>query len=657
MAEMLREPERDRLIAYLERRLLRSVALDGLSIQALRETHAPFPTAAWCWTADAAAAVELLAQPELRGKWGGLTDDLTDFLLAMGTGDLLLRRVAAPECIVVKPDPRNFSIRTGTHDFQGDLSKGLVRQSVRGGPARRDLRHTGHLVEFRLGRQRHCLDVEDTIEDFGLDAQPGRAILFHESLLKVPSGLLRKGETVVGRLRYEYTIRSGDPRLMLAVTLRAEPGVTLADVRLTTALDDLSGEARRPIAQIVLGAATGAAYRTMPVPSAGLATLQQGAVGLISLVEEAPPGAANGIHIRPMAPESVLNVKGQAQSGRLHWLLTRYATPRLEGGEAFTVQEARLLTAGTLAPATTAYAAMLHDPNILSGRDPGLTADHGTALNAMATQILFARHGAYNPPVPPERLAAMQSWYDRHLRAFFDAMGGASQMQAARSYLRSLAFALLSLDTMQRATGDDRYWALLEQGVALMLPLQRPDENGGAFADPEQAAYLDCHAAAMLALARILLRAPEPALQQSLRRALGAIRLGSVDVALEDGKRHNLDTPFVRGRRADGAWEDDGGFWSFKLGLLMRALKATRLARDAGALALEPAELQRLQTLLDAGFRALRGRVRDEPGCLEVLTSPLAGEGNAATQPIVLLGLMAPDAAVARMAEPAPALA
>lgn len=655
MAELLREPERDRLIAFMERRLLRAAPLDGLAVPALRETHLPFPTSEWCWTADSAAAVELLAQPELRRKWGHLADDLTEFLLAMGRGELLLRRLAPPECMVQQDDPRDFLILTGTHSFQGDLSRGLVRQAVRGGPAQRELRHTGHLVEFRLGRQRHCLDVEDSIVEHGLLTRPDGAVLFHESLLKVPAGLLRRSESVVGRLRYEYSISATDPRLMLAVTLRAEPGVSLSDIRLTTALDELSGEARRPIRQVVLGDAAGAALRTAPLPEDGLVTLAEGAVGLISMVEEAPPGTANGIHLHPLAPDAVFSVKAQARSGRLHWLLTRHAVPRLEGGQAFTLREARLITAGTQPGATATYAAMLHDPGLLGGRDPGLTADVGTALNAMATQILHARHGSYEPPLPPGRLAAMQAWYDRHLTAFFAGLGGhGAAADPARGYLRALAFALVSLDTMQRATGDGRYTALIERGLALMLPLQRPDEDGGAFADLGQMPYLDCHAAAMLALARLLPQRPDPVLQTALRRAIAALRLGSVDVALGEGRRHNLDTPFVRGRlpggggggAAPGPWEDDGGFWSFKLGLLMRALSAARLAREAGALPLETAELQRLQTLYEASFRALRGRVRDHQGCLEVLTSPLAGEGNAATQPVVMLGLLAPDAAI-----------
>jgi hypothetical protein len=643
MVEMLPEADRDRLIAFLHRHLLCAVAMDGLEIPALRETHAPFATANWCWTADAAGAVELLAQPALAGQWGAMRDGLTDFLLAMGTGNLLLRRVAAPELRVERDDPRDFAIVTAGHEFRGDLSRGVVRQAVRGGVAQREIHHTGHLAEFRLGRHRHCLDIEDTIVDCGLEQRPDGVLLFHESLLKGTTGLLRKAEQVVGRVRYEYWIEASDPRVLLQVTLRAEPGVALQDVRLTTAVDELSGEAVRPISRVHLG--QGREFGAVPLSGSGVATLREGAApDIVSLIEDAPPGTANGMHLRPLSGEHLLNVKAQSVDGRLHWLITRYATPELAAGGMFQINEARLLTAGTLAAAMPSYAGILYDPAILSGRDAGVIADHGVALNAVATQLLCVARGDY--AMAAERVAMLRDWYDRHLDGLFAGMAEGDSLPPRRSYLRALCFALLSLDVMQRCTPEPRYEAALSHGLNLLLSLQRPDEAGGAFTDEHQAAYLDCHAAAILALARISLTRQDARLLPALKQALGAIRVGSVKVPLEDGL-HSLDTPFVRSRRPDGRWEDDGGFWTFKLGLLLRALMALRLAHDAGATVLEGSQLQRLQTLNDLALRQLRARIRPQNGALEVLTSPLAAEGNAATQPAALLGLLAPDAAVA----------
>jgi hypothetical protein len=643
MVETLPEADRDRLIAFLHRHLLCAVPLDGLDIPALRETHAPFATANWCWTADAAGAAELLAQPALAAEWGAMRDGLTDFLMAMGTGNLLLRRVAEAELQVESADPRDFAITTATHEYRGDLSRGVVRQAVRGGVARREIHHTGHLAEFRLGRHRHCLDIEDSIVEFGLEQRPDGVLLFHESLLKGTTGLLRKAEQTVGRVRYEYWIEAKDPRLLMQVTLRAEPGVALHDLRLTTAVDELSGERVRPVTRVHLG--EGRDFRAVPLSGSGVATLREDtSLDIISLIEDAPPGAANGLHLRPLSGDYLLNTKAQSVEGRLHWLINRYATPELAAGGVFQVNEARLLTAGTLAAAMPSYAGILYDPLILSGRDAGVTADHGVALNAVATQLLCVARGDY--PMPAERVAMLRDWYDRHLDGLFAGMAEGDSLPPRRSYLRALSYALLSLDAMQRWAPEPRYDAALAHGLDLLLSLQRPDEAGGAFADQNQAAYLDCHAAAILALSRLALSREDARLLPALKQALGAIRVGSVKVPLEDGL-HSLDTPFVRSRRADGRWEDDGGFWTFKLGLLLRALAALRLAHGAGAVPLEGSQLQRLQTLNDLALRQLRARIRPHGAVLEVLTSPLAQEGNAATQPAALLGLLAPDAALA----------
>lgn len=659
MADMLREPERDRLIAYIEQRLLQPVTLDGRPRQALREVQGEFATGDWCWTADAATALELLSQPKLQAGQAGLATALADFVMDMGAArgapGLLLRRLASPACSLQQADPRDFVVETATHRFSGDLSRGVLRQVVRGAPATREVLHTAHLVEFRLGRQRFCLDVEDAIRDYGIQSGAEGVTLFHESRLKVTTGLLRQTERAVGTLRYDYAIRAGDPRLQLRVTLVPEPGITLTEVRITTALDELSGEAGRPIAGLFLAKAAGDGFDHVPAPQAGLITARKGGAAQISLVEEAGPAEANGIHIRPLSPEKIGSVKAQSKDGRLHWLLTRYALPSLSGGASFSVTEERLVTAGTLAGELAAYGAMLADPAMLSGRDPGVTADHGQALNAIATQLHFAMGGAY--ALAPERLRQLRDWYDRHLQAYFAGLrqtaGG--PLLPGRTYLRSLAFALLSLDLMQRSTGEAAYAALLEEGLALLLDRQDGEGAGGAFADAGRMPYLDCHAAAMVALARLAMTRPDDArLAPALRRALGAIRLGMVDVPLED-QVHSMDTPFVRGRGADGAWVEDGGFWSFKLGLLLRALVVLRQADAAGAVPLEPAERDRAKTLLDFAFRQLRLRVRDQRDCLEVLTSPLAGEGNAATQPMVMLGLVAPDAAL--LQQPAGALA
>jgi hypothetical protein len=667
MPDMLRPPERDRLIAYLERHLARPRQFGEVEVLALRDNTGGSTEAELCWTADTAAAVELLSLPALRPRWASLGDRLTDFLLAMGEDTLLHDRTARPGCVVDNLDPRDFRVLTGTHEFTGDLSRGLVRQALRGpaasrhsGPAMaREVLHTGNLVEFRIGKSSHCLDVEDTVVRFGLvPQQGGGVVLFHESELRAPHGLLRR-EGIVGTLRYEYTLRPEDPRLGLRVTLKAARGISLNEVRVTTALDELSGgPPDRPFGRIVLGA--DGRLRPLRLEAETLANLHQGPANSLSLVEEAQPAAAAGLHLHMPSAARLRSIKlaTRAVDGavRPHWLLTRYQAATLPGGESFTVEEERLLAAGTLAGSERAYAALLADPAPLASRDPGTGEAQGMALHAVAAQLLFAGSGAYQqagaPPLAPERLARLRAWYDRHLLAFFAAMADAAGADApaaplrpGRVGLRGLGFALLSLDLAARlpaTPGAPDYAALLEAGLEALLARQNSTDSDGTFTEAGGEAALDGHAAAMLLLARLALRRPEERLAAALRRGLMALRLGP---PLRGGEPRAQHHPLLRARRADGAWSGDDGFRSARLGLLMRAMAVLTEAEKAGAVPLQPTEREHLQAIFDTCFRLLRGRVRLQGDDLEVLSNPVATAGDAATQPLALLALLSPDEA------------
>lgn len=668
MPDMLRPPERDRLIAYLERHLARPRHIGGVEVLALRDNPGGSPEAELCWTADTAAAAELLSLPALRPRWGALGDRLTDFLLAMGEDTLLHDRTARTGCVVDSLDPRDFRVLTGTHEFTGDLSRGLVRQALRGPAASRhggaavarDVLHTGNLVEFRIGKSSHCLDVEDTVVRFGLVPQEGGGVvLFHESELRAPHGLLRR-EGVVGTLRYEYTLRPEDPRLGLRVSLRAARGVSLGEVRVTTALDELSGgPPERPFGRIVLGA--DGRQRPLRLEAEVLANLHQGPAQSLSLVEEAQPAAATGLHLHMPSAARLRSIKLATRvvegAVRPHWLLTRYQAATLPAGESFTVEEERLLAAGTLAGSERAYAALLAQPALLRGRDAGSGEAQGLALHAVAAQLLFAASGAYQQagaaPLSAERLDRLRAWYDRHVQAFFAAMADAAGAEApataalrpTRISLRGLSFALLSLDTMARlpATPDaPDYLAMLETGLEALLARQDATDSEGTFTEAGGEVALDGHGAAMLLLARLALRRPEERLLAALRRGLGALRLGP---SLRGGEPRTQHHPLLRARRADGAWSGDDGFRSARLGLLMRAMAVLTEAEKSGAVPLQPAEREHLQALFDTCFRLLRGRVRLQGEDLEVLSSSTASAGDAASQPLVLLALLSPDEA------------
>jgi hypothetical protein len=646
MPEMLHPPERDRLIAFLQHNLLHPVPVDGQDLPALRETLADTPTATAAWTDAAAFGAELLAQPQVREGWAGLSGHLTDFLLAMGEGPLLHRGARATACRIDSADPQDFRVVTGAYVFTGDLSRGLVRQRAPGG---REVLHTGHLVEFNSGGATHCLDVEDSNSHSGVEQQPdGSVLLFHESLFSARAGVMRRTR-FVARLRYEYTIRPDDPRLRLRVMLKTAPKVTLREIRLTTAVDEMCGApAERPFSRIILG--SGGRHTGFTSTGEELATLHLGPADSLSMVEDAPAGQATGLHLGFPSKERLLSIKLVSKAPvaeaprRPHWLLSRYRIPVLAGGESATVEEERLLTTGTLHGAEATYATWLRDPEPMRGRDPGLARGTGAALNAVAMQILSSATGEH--VLPPERLARMRQWYARHLQGFFTALGGPAPLPACP---QDLSFVLLSLDAMLQlppsaANGTD-HGALLEAGLAALLACQR---GNGAFTSPAGGPDLGGHGAAILALSRLALRQPGERLTLALQQALFALRIGNMTVGLGEEARV-VPTPTLRAPTRDGGWAMDDGRRSARLGLLMRGLGTLLLAVRSGAVPLEEAEQGYLLALHDSGFRLLRGRLRPAGAELEVMADSEQPEGDAITQSLVVLALLASEEAMLAM--------
>lgn len=641
MPELLRQPERDRLIAFLETGLWRRDSFGGQPLAVPRDAAT---STTLCLTDAAARAVELLALPGVRDRWGSFSDQLTDTLLAMGEGPLVRRGVRAPGLILLSSEPQDFRIVAGAYEFTGDLSRGLVRQTLRDGtgPA---MVHSGHLLEFRSGGASHCLDVEDNTSHFGIEQQPdGGVQLFHESLFSAPVGLLRK-KRFAARLRYTYTIRPDDPRLHLQVMLKTAPNVTLRDIRLTTALDELSS---RNFGRIVLGA-EGRHTPVNPVIQSGaaeeLATLHLGQAEALSLVEEAPFGRALGVHLGLLSGQRLLSVKlisKAPEAGappRPHWLLSRYRQEVLAGGQAFTVEEERLLTPGTQAGTEDSYAILLRDPAALRGQDPGTTPDLGVVLNAVAAQLVFAETGAHH--LPPARQARLRAWYNRHLTHWFNTLAG----DPSRLVPGELAFILLSLDTALRASWPEdgpNHATLLDGGLEMLLSRQGED---GTFTEAGTAPTLAGHLATMLLLARMALRQKEERrVARALRRALAALELHGTTEG--HGKRARpMDVPALRGA---ARVESD----SQLISLALRSLGLLTHAINQGALVLEAAERSHLRTLFDASFRLLRTRLQTSAEALEVRSDSDSPHGDAATQAMALLALLAPDETV--LAAPPP---
>ena len=638
---------------FIEAQLLQPVTVGGAAMQAIAETARPFNDSHWYWTDDNAKALELLALPAVRNAEPALANSVLDFVLAMSPGEAIWRRLAAPQLQARRLDPKDFLVVTPFHSFEGDLSHGLLRQSVRFNDGRERVAavHTGHLVEFRLGGRKHCIDVEDSITDCGLLRTAGGITLFHESTIEAPASLLSRRARPVATLRYSYEIRADSAAILLRVTLRAAPGIVLSRLRLTTACDALSDIPR------TCHVGVAGTYATPKLPPAGAAYLHRGSLDHLLLAEAGNPGFAHTLHLRPRQPDHVASLSATTrEDGRLQWVVLRHAAPPIPAGGEFAIAEERLLLAsGDLAQAPM-VGALLDSPEALAGIDPSASYDHGAELNAVATYWRHAMAGSYAAPVPPERLAVLRTWFDRHLDAFFAAVAPQGDAAGHRVYVRGLAFVILALDGMLHGTGEARYRLALGAALDLLLQCQQQGPNDGVFLDSgADAGYLDCHAAGILALARLVQPGCDARIAPALRRALAALRLGTVMVPVGDATLP-FDTIVVRTRAPDGGWAEDGAYWTYKAALLLRALRVVLIRRAAGLLDLTSAEAERVAALARLCSDRLATTERRSSDGVEHLTSPHAGEGNSETQAWVLLADAAADQADPGPATPDPAI-
>ena len=631
----------DAMTATLTRTLTRTVSLGaGGTFRALSETAGRFDETAWFWTDDNAKAAELLAEPATYDRDPAGADAAIDFVVRMSRGLVMRRRCGPAELRVVRRAATAFRIETSFFILDGDLMAGVVRHSLRFNDNRSiaAARHGAGSLAFRHMGRRVVVQLADTISEASVDVGADAATL------GIVSTLRHRGP-VLGHVTCRYTIDRHRPSVALAVTLRVEPGIVLEDVVLSTALEGLGSVPR--VHYRALGIRTGDRRRVARPAPGEAAVLHRGPADDVAIVQEGgAPGFAYGLHGLLVDGNRLEAITGASKRGdRFDAVSHRYRLGTVSG-EA-TIREERLLTGGGYYDVPGHYADVMRLRGEGGAVDPSMSYDIGAELNAVAAHLLFARRGRYARPPPPERLEALTAWYDRHLGQFFAHVRAGAEGDLGRVYTRGLAFVALSLDCMVRATGQPRYRALMDVAVGLILRLARrqlfgPSRHGTTFADvwAPRGCFLDCHAACLLALARASRHGdPTGALAPAIAAGLRNIHLYQGVVKLSPTHSEPYDGLAVIQRRR---WDThvDTGFWTFKVGLVLRALHAVRRAADAGALPLSDAARRALDVRVSVAERQIAASCRRVGDRIEVMTSPVATETNSETQPWVALGLV-----------------
>lgn len=588
MRNLLQDADRDRLAAPLEA-MAAGLVLGGHPHRALPEAEgsALFPAAA---NADVA---ELLLQPGLRDRAPALPEALLDLLVALAEAPLPAGRAFAGAAELLQDDPAALLVQTPHFRFAGDLRRGVLTQQLRAPAAPTLLRHTGNLVEFRLGRRAACVDVEDSIAEAAVTREGEAVVLTHAGTIRGQAGLFAPREVEAGRLACRYEIRPGSPVLGVEMCFTAARDV--ADLRLSTALDGVDEDGPGGSAARLLA---GGAWREAAPPAAPGAArwLRQTPLAHLALGAAGWPAGAAVAHLRPQDPARVFSATVEAKrAGAVHWLVLRHGPVTLRAGESFVVREDRLLGPGEPDAVAAAMAA---------GQAPWLDLDAGApggpALRAVATALLLDAAGAWAEPLEPARRAALAGFAVRQIAVL-----------ARRGGVSGLAQALLGADALRRAGIEADPAALPMLAASLTEALAAP-------------APLADRALAALALARCAAWADALPAASALCGLLDAI---------EPAAPGHAPALHMDGVPLDPLAEAEG------IARLARAAGAAVLAAEAGA-PLGEAALARARALHRIAIALLRPLVRPRAGLLSVQGphGPVPG-----LQALVTLAFLAPD--------------
>ena len=625
-----------RMTRLIARDLVKPVGCTGLATVA--ETALPFAGTRWFWGDDAAKVAELFCLPALRADAPNLADQLIDTILSLSPDGIIQRRIGPAEVKIEAETATDFRV-LGTFVITfGDVSRGRIRQAIRfnDGRTRPIVCFVPGMLECEWRGRRLSCDIAASIFIHSVEPQGDRVILRHVSTLRHPDDATRELATMT----CTYTLAPGRSAVGFDMVVTPSRFVTLKDLVVTSGLGELDELGHFDAITLMDGAGDTA---TIPAP-ASLPLIEAPAYFCLQEAHVLP-GHAVGVHVVPghIAP---IEVSGAVEANRLTTLHWRYRGRSATRRKPFAIHDARLVTTGGYYDRAAEYRTLVQEEDSTWCRDPSMSYDIGVELNAVATWLFFAVRGDYGV-VSTKRVTALRAWYDRHLALYLDHLRPDEPNGHERIFVRGLAFVILSLDTIARAYADAGYRTTADRLTKVLLGTEvavAGADDAGIFGSglPEAPwrPELDSQCAALLVLARMACAPAALAeVSSAITRGLAALRIATP--AESTYGNDPLDHPtIVIGRDRDDDELIDTGFWTYKLGLALRAFHLIKYGVTSGRIDL-PAQLRVHLEQLDRTARdALLYAAECRDDVIEVRTSFNAGETNSETQPWVALGLV-----------------
>ena len=631
---------------FLMRHLYRSIEVaDGRRFSAIAENENPGGDN-WFWSDDNAKSLEFLSLPEVWRRFPCETSEVLRFVRSMCHGPYIFRRVSGPR---LEASGREGTVTSYLHSLmrlKHDLSNGAVGAGVRFHDERThdNLWLTGNRVEFTHRQRQFSSNVESTISNVDAAEEGHKLRLRHSSDLYFTP---RWRRLRLGQLTYTYTFDARSMLIDVEAALDLESGREVTDIVLTVGHHALDlpyftsiGADTKPTGNLLFSAGEPGPGITS-VDGASYYSIRQGFVS----------GDALAIHTVPRGPARLATIETEVQpAGKLYRAIATYSFPGPRRGGRLVAAEWKLITAGGFYNRVGDYVGFLRDAVAThsaqqAAYDFSISYDYGVTINAFAKCFAVCASGDLTLQTATLQ-DELRSLFNLYLEYYFDLYVNEHSHQPNTIFSRELAFVILGVLTMYRATGADEYRRRLGRlcDVLLDFEVRFEDVAGGPASgflmrlDSPRAAYVDCHSAALLALTQASRYISDPRLAATIDRGLAGYFLETCRVDA-DGPR---EVAMVSTLMIDdqGTRRTENSFENFKAGMTLRFFNALRNATDPalqGVLARHWDRIERFEIILR---RQIERSISERDGVIEIRTAEIAAETNSETQPWVMMGLL-----------------
>jgi hypothetical protein len=611
----------------------------GSGFYAVAETENPRDDI-WFWSDDNAKILEFMSRPELWRRFPREISEILRFVTSMCHGPFIFRRVSRPRLEAIGEEAGIAGYRHSLMQLKHDSKHGIVVAGVRFHDERNvdNVTFGGNYVEFTHRGQRLQCRLGDTIKEVAAEQRGHRLQFRHSGEVYFTSWWGRR-RLRLGRVAYTYTFDACSMVFEVEAALDLDPGVRVSDVVLGI------GHAGLDLFKHVISDASPSGRPLFTARKRGARMLGTPGAGYYAFRSALISGDALALHSIPRPGQSPSGIETAVEiPGRLGWAIARYAFPGPQHGTRLVAGEYKLLTAGGFYNRIADYAGFLRNAVAAKSASPitydfSISYDYGVTINAFAK--CFA--AAIAEPMPHDAASSPQqlrSLFDQMLQHYFALYVEQRERPGNAIYSREIAFVILGVATMYRATGCDDYCRQLERLCDMLLDLEvRFDDEMGVPAsgflmrkDNPNPAYLDCLSSALLALTQAARFVADRALPLVIERGLASYCLAACDSGID------TVAMVVPGHRDTGRTET--AFWNFKAGLTLRFFAALRNSPSPALQAIAARHGERIALFETILQRQLLKSVTERGECIELRTSVLSGETNSETQPWAMLGLL-----------------